>query len=206
MATDTSADAGGFISIDGLQFPSTVKMAGSSQTLAGGGTRIKFGVVKVYAVGVYLDAAGSKTALKSYYGMESSVLLSKSGFVRAIVDGKFGKTLLMKFHRSVSSGTIADALRDSMAPRLSAAVLAKFRSMLATVLSASSDLPKGSELYFSCRGDTLHLASGTPKGAATLAEKTVCTALFDVYLGTAPVSPAAKEGFVQGFAERIAKM
>ena len=37
---------------------------------------------------------------------------------------------------------------------------------------------------------------------ATVKEKGVCAALFDVYYGKSPVSPAAKDGAATGFASR----
>lgn len=36
----------------------------------------------------------------------------------------------------------------------------------------------------------------------TLKDKALCPALFDVYYGKSPVSPAAKEGAANGFANR----
>jgi hypothetical protein len=49
----------------------------------------------------------------------------------------------------------------------------------------------------------LSIGEGSTRWAAvTLKEKGLCPALFDVYFGKAPVSPAAKDGVAVGFAER----
>ena len=64
-------------------------------------------------------------------------------------------------------------------------------------------IPKGSQLYFCCRGGTLTMAKGTPgDSVASVQDEKTCAALFDVYLGKAAVSPAAKDGFAKGFALR----
>ena len=41
--------------IDGLAFPETLDIVDSSLAFVGGGTRFKYGMVKVYAVGLYSD-------------------------------------------------------------------------------------------------------------------------------------------------------
>merc|ERR1712127_955300 len=78
-----------------------------------------------------------------------------------------------------------------LAGRLSAAVLDKFRSTLLATLGDASVL-KGAKIFFSCRGDSLTISTGTLSGnAQSIRDKTLCPAFIDVYLGPKPISPAA---------------
>ena len=73
-----------------------------------------------------------------------------SAIKQTLQTGKFDRTLLLQFHRAVAADTVAGALRDSLAGRLSAAALDKFRNtLLATLVTL---LP---------RPGTLALAVGT---------------------------------------------
>uniref|UniRef100_A0A7S0LMM7 Chalcone isomerase domain-containing protein n=1 Tax=Coccolithus braarudii TaxID=221442 RepID=A0A7S0LMM7_9EUKA len=190
--------------IDGITFPSEIRVGSSLPlTFVGGGTRLKFNVVKVYAAALYLQDVRSNSALKTYRKLDGIALRKKGDFFRALVSGPFQKALLLSFHRSVSGSTVADALKESLSTRISRSTLAGFREVLLQVLG--TDVPKGSELFFACRSDTLHLALGSPRSTTAFHDKTICGALFDVYLGASPISPAIKEGVADGFAEKMGK-
>ena len=195
------ASSGDGTTIDGLSFEASVKMGGVSQQLTGGGTRTKYGVAKVYAVALYLDAAGGESALKKFGGKSASSLKGQAAFYSALIDGAFARTLALKFHRSVSSDAMVNALDEAMAKRLPSEATRKFRESLFKALGAGA-IAKGAEVYFMCRAGTLMIGSGAPSAGATLREKGVCSALFDVYYGKQPVSAAAKEGAASGFASR----
>ena len=142
----SSGSAAAGDSIDGLAFPGQLK----GQTFVGGGTRAKYGAVKVYAVGLYIDAGRAASSLKPFVGLPATSL--SANFFKVLQAGKFDRTLLLQFHRSVAAETVAGALRDSLAGRLSAGVLDKFRSTLLKTLGDASVL-KGAKIFFSCRGD-----------------------------------------------------
>jgi len=194
----SSGASGAGDSIDGIAFPGTV----GAQTFVGGGTRSKYGAVKVYAVGLYIDASRAASSLKPFVGAPASSLTGRADFFRVLQTGRFDRTLLLQFHRSVAADAVAGALRDSLASRLGAVALEKFRAALSAVLGAGS-VAKGARLYFSCRGDALSIALGAPSPASTLKDKALCPAFLDVYLGPKPVSPAAKAGVATGFAARL---
>lgn len=184
-------------SIDGLAFPGQLK----GQSFVGGGTRAKYGAVKVYAVGLYIDAGRAASSLKPFVGLPAEKL--PANFFKTLQTGKFDRTLLLQFHRAVAADTVAGALRDSLAGRLSAAALDKFRSTLLATLGDASVL-KGAKIFFSCRGDSLTISTGTLSGnAQSIRDKTLCPAFIDVYLGPKPISPAAKAGVAAGFAARL---
>jgi len=196
-----SSDTMSGLTIDGIKFPPSIKMGGPQLQLVGGGTRLKYNVAKVYAAAVYMHKSGSASAMKQFRDVPSPALRKKADFYRSLVAGRFGKALVLIFHRSVAAATVVEALRDSLASRLSRSSLATFREHLLSALG--SQVPKGSQLYFSCRADTMHFALDSPQRAAPLNDKTLCSALFDVYLGSSPVSPAIKEGVADGFAARF---
>jgi hypothetical protein len=157
----TSGDSGTGTVIDGLAFPSELKMAGTTQRLTGGGTRTKYGVAKVYAAALYVDTGGASTLKKH---------TATAKFYAALIDGTFARTLSLQFHRSVSSEVMVGALDEAMAKRLPADTVAKFRDALSKAFGAGA-IAKGAEVYFMCRSSTLSIGSGTVDVAATLKDK-----------------------------------
>ena len=119
----------------------------------------------------------------------------------ALATGSFAKTLFLQFHRAVPAQAVAEALAESLAKRLPAATVDKFRVALLKI--CGEEVAKGAKLYFMCKGEALSMGGGTPDAQATLKEKGTCNAFFDIYLGKAPISAAAKEGMGVGFAQRL---
>ena len=184
--------------IDGLSFPASLRMGYVDQQLTGGGTRTKYGVAKVYAVALYIDAAGAASSLKKFAGKAAP---KQPKFYAALIDGTFARTLALQFHRSVSSDAMIGALDEAMAKRLPADTVTKFREALLKALGTGA-IAKGAQIYFMCKASTLSIGSGSPSASVSLKAKGVCPALFDTYYGKSPVSPAAKEGAAVGFASR----
>ena len=111
--------------------------------------------------------------------------------------GKFAKTLLLQFHRSVGADAVAGAMKDSLAKKVAAGALAKFSETLTTVCSASvrlrisrvlisshssgptnisharvqalggSAVPQGGKLYFSCKGEAMSIGFGDTPSSET---------------------------------------
>ena len=191
-----SSEGGDGISIDGIFFPPDLKMGGVLQQLTGGGTRTKYNVAKVYAVALYVDSRGAAGSLKKFAGSAKQPALYD-----ALATGLFAKTLFLQFHRAVSAQAVAEALAESLAKRVPAATVDKFRVALLKI--CGEEVAKGAKLYFMCKGEALSMGGGTPDAQATLKEKGTCNAFFDIYLGRAPISAAAKEGMGVGFAQRL---
>lgn len=185
--------------IDGLSFPASLRMGYVNQQLVGGGTRTKYGVAKVYAVALYIDSSGASSSLKQFAGTTAPTKQPK--FYSALIDGAFARTLALQFHRSVSSDAMVSALDESLAKRLPADVVAKFREGLIKALGDGA-IAKGAQIYFMCKSGTLSIGNGAPSVSVSLKLKGVCPALFDVYYGKQPISPAAKDGAATGFASR----
>ena len=79
----SGADAAGD-SIDGITFPGQLQ----SQTFVGGGTRAKYGAVKVYAVGLYIDASRAASSLKPFVGLPAEKLSARADFFKVLQAGK----------------------------------------------------------------------------------------------------------------------
>lgn len=186
--------------IDGREYPPALRIRGGRQVLVGGGTRAKFGAVKIYALGLYLPEATLDGLAKSGFAGKPAKDLGPSFFQGL---AKPPATLLLQFHRSVSPDKVSDALKESLASRLDAKVLEKFHTALAGVL-AESGVPKGLKLYFALDGKGVHIGAGSTAKMVSVPEPKIGRALLDVYYGKSPVSPQIKEGAAVGFEQMTA--
>lgn len=157
--------------IDGLAFPGTF----GGGNLLGGGLRSKYGVVKVYSVGVYAEKVPSK--------------------MDGLISGSMKKALLLRFHRGVGADAVAGALKDALVPRLGAKGASSFKDALDKAMGG--DVAKGDSLSFACKGSSMSI-SLNGGGGASLSGK-ACESLFDVYLGKDPISKEAKQGVAAAF-------
>ncbi|KAL1495522.1 hypothetical protein AB1Y20_016886 [Prymnesium parvum] len=203
LYTYTTAVSGEATIIDGITFPSEIRASGSVQKLCGGGTRFKYNVAKVYAVALYFEpsaaARGGADSLKPFVGSTAAALGKSNKFYDALIAGKFAKSLLLQFHRSVGSDTITTALKDSLSKKVSSSVLRKFSDALGQALVGGS-IPRGGKLSFHCKAESMQIAFGDSSPASSLKEKGLCAAFFSLYYGNAPVSPTAKESAAKAFA------
>ena len=84
--------SGAATTIDGITFPADLQASGTKQVLCGGGTRLKFNVVKVYAVGLYFEPqavtrGGGTDSLKPFVGVPAAELAKSSGFYDSLIAG-----------------------------------------------------------------------------------------------------------------------
>jgi hypothetical protein len=187
--------------IDGRDFPEWVAVDGERQLLTGGGTRYKYRVAKVYALGLYVAEGAVAGALAPFAGKGAKALRADPAFFAAAKTGAFGKTLLLNFHLRVHGDAIAKALKDALTGRLSDAVLEEFRATVESVLEKGTKA--GTKLYFFCGTDALGVAVGATTIDASIPAHgaKICGALMDTYYGSDPVSPQAKAGMAEGFAK-----
>lgn len=179
-------------------------------TLAGIGVRTKtFLNVKVYAVGLYIDADAARVGLADWAGMEPKKLEKNKDMFRRILEMDMGMTLRLVMTRDVDGETMAEAFDKALAPRVEKAAaemdmpggseaLAQFRGYFG--LDKVTD---DSELVFSCVDGTLY---STIKGevAEAIESPALCWALFDVYIGEKPISSGAKKNIGKGMAAVLA--
>ena len=151
----------------------------------------------MYALGLYVDEGVTTGALAKFAGKEGKQLAADQKFHDAVITGKFGKTLLLQFHRAVGGEKVAEALKDSLSDKLDAKTLEAFKDKLFGVIS--NGVNKGTKLYFECSGGDVGISVDALKAQAK-APSSVCGALLKTYYGKAPVSAQAKEGMAHGFA------
>ncbi len=195
------------MNIDGLALPTDIKIAGSMQSLIGGGTRSKWGF-RVYAVGIYGDTKLIKSLKKKYYtgkyNDENSLLDAddSSKLAHEFSHSEQARTLLLRFHRQVPASDMAEALGEALVDKIGKDKSDTFSSFILGIVGQRDGgvLPKGTDLYITCKGGKLRVALGEGKHADKINMKGLCPAVFRVYLGEKPVSPQAREGFEKGFA------
>lgn len=161
----------------GILFPTLC----NGYSLAGTGVRIKYGFVKVYAVGSYFEP-------KNFKG------LTPDAIEKALLDPMYPRTIRIVMARSLSIQKFTDALNESLKPRMNGQDLDKLEEF--RKLNPPVDLIKGAEMELTIRGDTLLYKNAT--GAVGMIHSAVFTrALCDVYFGSSPVSPALKESTLE---------
>jgi hypothetical protein len=218
LLLDSSSSSGPVIltskrtmNIDGLAFPTDIKIAGSMQSLIGGGTRSKWGF-RVYAVGIYGDTKLIKSLKKKYYyntgkkyNEENNIILDADASSRLAYEFSHSEqalTLLLRFHRQVPASDMAEALGEALVDKIGKDKSNTFTSFILGIVGQRDGgmLKKGTDLYITCKGGKLRVSLGEGKSADKINMKGLCPAVFRVYLGEKPVSPQAKEGFEKGFA------
>lgn len=187
------------VNIDGMPFPGTVNIAGSKQSLIGGGTRRKWGF-QVYAVGIFSDMNLIKNMKKKYEGPVKGTKFSSD-----FSGSKQARTLLLRFHREVASSDVAEALGEALVDKVGKETSSKFESFILGVIQKQGKkvVEKGSDIFITCRGEKVWASLVEGKDASTMSSKGLCSAIFMVYLGNKPVSAQAKEGFEQSFADLV---
>jgi hypothetical protein len=184
----------------GLSFPSHAR----GLALVGTGTRIKYGFVKVYSVGLYVD--GARAAAGARGGAAA---------LAAVADGALGAELVIKLCRDVGAKELGAALQDSIAPRVRAraardgaepaADLAALAA-LGPALSAAAGalLPAGTEVSFRWvrADDTLAVTVNGAPAAAPARVPALCGGFFETYVGAEPLIPAARAAWIAGIEAR----
>lgn len=184
-----------------VKFPTELQApSGGPQQLAGTGVRTRtFLKVKVYAFGLYVDAAGARTALTAWRGRSAADLARDQSLYNELLKGSLPMTLRLVMTRDVGADQMSEAFNEVLGPRVAQAdqrgmpggaeALTRFRGFF------SDRLTKGTELVFSRNGNTLKVSIGG-KDAGEIDNGALAWALFDVYLGDKPISPDGKKTVV----------
>lgn len=191
----------------GLNIPGEFCMRGETKgcaPLMGMGVRVKriAGVgVKVYACGLFLHPDAVKKAIGgTFFGKNPArVAKDQTLFDFVVNDHAIGKTVRLVFARDLESSKIADALAERLRPKLGAhsKSLKTFESYFENVKFA-----KGTSLTFCAdHGKLRTLIKG--KEIGVIDDKTMCAALFEVYLGKDPVVPGAKQSLGEKLAASV---
>ena len=179
----------------GLKFP---PRDAEGLVLVGTATRYKYSVVKVYAVGLYVDAARAARC-----GGGAAAL-------SAVQDGELAAGIVIKLARNVAAKDLGEALEASIAPNVRArgardardatADLAKLSELGAHLTAAlGATLPAGTEVAFRWlgAGDLAVSVNGRP--LARFADAPLlCGGFFATYTGATPLIPAARATWLAG--------
>jgi len=163
---------------------SGVKFAAKNgdMSLLGVGLRTKTMLkVKVYAVGLYVADSALAGPLAAFKGKTDS-----APFYRDLAWGDFGKQIVMKFTREVSTDQIQGAFRESLAGAEA--------SKLNQFLGYFGDTKEGQEYVLTWKpGGTLATkVAGADK--PEIADKNFAAAVFGIWLGEKPIQNDIKKG------------
>jgi hypothetical protein len=170
---------------------SGVKFAAKSgdMSLLGTGLRTKTMLkVKVYAVGLYVADSALAGPLAAFKGKTDS-----APFYKELVWGDFGKQVVMKFTRGVSTDQIRGAFRETL----------EGTSKLDQFLGYFGDTKEGEEYVLTWKpgGVLATKVAGADKGE--IADKNFAAAVFGIWLGEKPIQNDIKKGLVSRAAELI---
>lgn len=151
----------------------------------------------VYAVGLYVEEALAREALKDFAGRSPQELSADPSFYQALLaPGPMTRAIHLFFARSVDTSSILDSFRPY--PALGP-LIDNFRESFDRYIGAKG-LPKGSLMSFvwSPEGWT-NIYNGTIINF--IADQNTARTIFEVYLGEKPASPEAKAGFAANIAQ-----
>lgn len=190
----------------GVEFPTSLTPPGgtAAQALTGTGVRTRTMLkVKVYAFGLYVDAAGAKSALGAWAGKPAAQLQGDNAFYAKLLERGFAMTLRLVMTRDVDGSTMAEAFDGALRPRVQEAAgkgmtggeaaLDQFRGFFA------DQVTKGTELVFACTPEGRFTTSIAGAQKPDIESPALCWALFDVYLGAKPISSDGKKSVVASF-------
>ena len=191
----------------GLRLPGEFCVRGQTSDcapLGGIGVRVKriAGVgVKVYACGLYVHPKQARDALgEAHVGRSvAEVAGDQKVFDALLRDSSVAKTVRLTFARDLDSAKIADALSERLRP-----ALGKDSKSLRTFEAYFDGVKflKGQSLTFSADGGKL-TTSIRGKQVGVIDDAKMCVALFDAYMGTNPVVPAAKKSLGEKLAAHV---
>ena len=189
-----------------IAFPELLTVPGTREThrLAGLGVRTKsLFNVKMYAMGLYVEVDGACKSLAKWRDASASKMQTDEKFFRELKEGEFSKSLRLVLARDVDGEELREAFDDNLEPRVLRAAremkdegagkaLESFRKLL-----VGDGFKEGTEFIFTWRVDGTLVVSMKGKVLGEVASPGLCWALFDVYLGRAPLSKSAKRHLVE---------
>lgn len=192
----------------GDDFPNELRTAAGVQTLTGTGVRTRTVFkVKVYTFGLYVAADAARGALSRWRGKSAAELSGDQLLYDELLKGGFPMTLRLVMSRDVSAGQMTEAFDEALTPRVAQAAqrsmpggaeaLAQFRALFTTPLS------RGTEILFSWAPSDKLLVSIGGRQVGIIDNRAFAWALFDVYLGTKPISPEGKRSVIARLPELL---
>ncbi|CAM9579592.1 unnamed protein product, partial [Phaeothamnion confervicola] len=163
----------------GIALPRRLAFNGNQLTLLGVGVRqkaIAVVSVNVYAVGLYLPQQSAAKALSRFSGAVPGALAGDASYYSAL------SALPQKYLHLIFARAVAAHKR--------------FTSLLLTAVGAVGPR-QGQSISLGADGGTMVVLSDG-KFIGEVKDAALAAAVFDLYVGKEPVSPAAKEAFASG--------
>lgn len=167
--------------------------------------------VNVYSYVLYVDRALIEKDMARFKGKQLATLEKSKGLFTTLLTQNVTKELRLRFCRDVDAEDIVSAFEDSLEPRIlgdkrgqpgtkaeKLKELTEFRSFFDV-----DEIKKGHELRFTWQPDgTLStVVNGVRK--KDLKSRSLCWALFDVYLGNDPISNSGKKKLIKRLPELL---
>ena len=170
---------------------SGVKFAAKSgdMSLLGVGLRTKTMLkVKVYAVGLYVADSALAGPLVAFKGKTDS-----APFYKELAWGDFGKQIVMKFTREVSTDQIRGAFRESL----------QGTSKLDQFLGYFGDTKEGQEYVLAWKPGGILATKVAGVDKPEINDKAFAAAVFGIWLGEKPIQGDVKKGLASRAGELI---
>jgi len=165
----------------GILFPSLC----NGMSLVGCGVRVKWGFVKVYAVGTYVDNLA----------MSMIKTQGESEIKKALLDPNYPRTIRIVMNRNLSIDKYTAAIIEALEPRMNGEDLGRLEEF--KKLNPPVDLIEGAEMEMTIRGDTL-LYKNAVGGLGQIKSAVFTKAMCDVFYGADAVSPTHLDSVVAG--------
>ncbi len=184
----------------GHRFATSLTYHGKPYTLVGVALRKKF-IIKVYAMGLYVEQAAGHQAFPSLVekagGRDRAKLLSGDRAQTFVSWGHFGKLGVLHFVRDVDKDKIQEAYREGLKGALSDKAPADLsRDAQAFVALFDKDMKDGQEIRIHTEESgkiTLEIAEKSKEGPQN---PLLCRALWDIWLGQKTLSKDMQRGLV----------
>jgi len=153
----------------------------------GCGVRIKWGLVKVYAVATYMNTSSMNGRVSNGRGDDS--------IVKVLMDPSTPRVIRIVMNRGLSIEKYTSVIVESLTPRMNGQDMDKlehFKNM-----NPATDLTAGSVMEMTIHGDKFIYRNSVGE-VNELTSGVFTRALCDVYFGADPASPTLKESVIAG--------
>lgn len=161
--------------------------------------------VNVYSYVIYMDQATVKADLGKWKGTSAKKAGKDKALFAKLLTQSGTKELRLRFCRKVDAEDIVDAFEDSLRPRIlklkkgqKGTDAEKLKNLTSFRKFFTLDkLKKGNELRFTWHPDGTLSTVVTGERKTDLLAPELCKALFDVYIGSDPISKSGKKKLVK---------
>eukprot|EP00470_Lotharella_oceanica_P003484 CAMPEP_0170178420 /NCGR_PEP_ID=MMETSP0040_2-20121228/11875_1 /TAXON_ID=641309 /ORGANISM="Lotharella oceanica, Strain CCMP622" /LENGTH=290 /DNA_ID=CAMNT_0010421473 /DNA_START=11 /DNA_END=883 /DNA_ORIENTATION=- len=141
---------------------------------------------KVYAVGLYVNPAGARSALREHHGESLESLRANSKFYAKMTDASnFRKTLELRFLRHVGKEKLIDTFNEGLAVRMRKALGTKGVEIVDDFVKHFGDMSAGQTLIFHIERGALSIKVHE-QPAVKFFSPELASSMLDLYFGAEP--------------------